>query len=563
VVQPKRERIRPPMTIPVFHLSPVGCWDQHLLADLLADCGDTPWSGGEHHDLVNIEVESIADLPGEQGAIWVVPGAYWKDRVDEINAAINRRPWALVFLVSDEASLFPVEELSHPEMRLWVMTPRARHTKVTDRFLGEGFATDTRDVLRPLGPERKVDRDWFFAGQVTHVRRQQAATALRSMPRGLLLETAGFLQGMTREVYLEEMAAAKVSPCPSGPDTPDSFRLYEALEMGVLPIADATCPAGGHGYWHQLCGGAPPFPVIDHWKDLPEVMAKAVAGWPGNANRAFAWWQQYKRNLHHRIQRDISGLARATPTRSFGQDVTVLIPTSPIPSHPSTAIIEETIESVLAQQELAGCEIIVMVDGVRPEQEHRRADFEEYTRRLLWLCNYRWSNVVPIVFERHGHQANLTRAALQATHTHLVLFVEHDTPLVTDEPIPWEQIGQSVKWGALDVVRFHYEAFIPEPHLHLMLDDGPLDFYGIPMRRTTQWSQRPHLANASYYRKIIQANFPTTSRTMIEDKMHGVAQSEGWRKHRIAIFHPEGNIKRSLNLDGRQDDPMYPMDFGR
>ena len=32
-------------------------------------------------------------------------------------------------------------------------------------------------------------------------------------------------------------------PCPSGPATPDSFRLWEALEAGCVPIADGYAPA--------------------------------------------------------------------------------------------------------------------------------------------------------------------------------------------------------------------------------------------------------------------------------------------------------------------------------
>ena len=50
------------------------------------------------------------------------------------------------------------------------------------------------------------------------------------------------------------MTAARSPQCPSGYATPDSFRLYEALEAGCVPLADMTAPgtypAGvlGHGH---------------------------------------------------------------------------------------------------------------------------------------------------------------------------------------------------------------------------------------------------------------------------------------------------------------------------
>jgi hypothetical protein len=36
---------------------------------------------------------------------------------------------------------------------------------------------------------------------------------------------------------------------------------------------------------------------------------------------------------------------------------------------------------------------------------------------------------------------------------------------------------------------------------------------------------------------------------------------EGWRDWRMAIYHPEGDIKRSLHLDGRSGEPKYKMYF--
>lgn len=241
-------------------------------------------------------------------------------------------------------------------------------------------------------------------------------------------------------------------------------------------------------------------------------------------------------------------------------NITTLIPTSPIPSHPSTEIIEQTIQSI--RERLDG-EIIIMVDGIRPEQEERRADYEEYTRRLLWLINNEWENIIPIVFKEHKHQANMTREALKLVKTPFILFVEHDTPL-REKPfdIPFYDMEDMILSKEANVIRLMHEAHILEPHKYLMLDEGNR------YTRTAQWSQRPHLALTEFYKQMIDTYFSLSSNTMIEDLIHGHVMNAyqtrgqaGWNDWKLWIYTPQGDMKRSLNLDGRQDDPKYEMRF--
>jgi hypothetical protein len=98
----------------------------------------------------------------------------------------------------------------------------------------------------------------------------------------------------------------------------------------------------------------------------------------------------------------------------------------------------------------------------------------------------------------------------------------------------------------------------------MMLDKIPVNLDGVWLRRTLQWSQRPHLASTEYYRKIMARYFPPDNSTMIEDRMHSVAQTNP-DENRIAVYcpsDPDGSIVRSYNLDGRQDDPKYDMNYG-
>jgi len=147
-------------------------------------------------------------------------------------------------------------------------------------------------------------------GQVTHIRRIQCVEQLRKMPNGYLLENKGFWQGLERSEYYRVLASAKIIPCPSGPTTPDSFRMAEALEAGCLPIVDATCPVRGYpeGFWRNIFGYDPPFPIIEDWRDLPRVMEISLQGWPDNRNRAYEWWKGYKGRMKQWLAEDLNTL---------------------------------------------------------------------------------------------------------------------------------------------------------------------------------------------------------------------------------------------------------------
>ena len=240
--------------------------------------------------------------------------------------------------------------------------------------------------------------------------------------------------------------------------------------------------------------------------------------------------------------------------------ITVVVPISPIISHPDTSILTETLDSV--RHHLPDSEIILTFDGVRPENESLRKQYDEFTRRAIWLADHTYGHVFPLIFDEHLHQSGMMRAALNHIDTELLLYVEQDTPLVTDEFIDWQTIIHFLTTGISNTVRLHHESVIPDAHKHLIhgLDDG---FW-----RTSQWSQRPHVSTKAYYRRIINDYFSCESRCFIEDRMHGVvAESyildglQGWRQHRLHIYNPgNGNLKRSYHLDGRAGQPKYDGD---
>lgn len=230
-------------------------------------------------------------------------------------------------------------------------------------------------------------------------------------------------------------------------------------------------------------------------------------------------------------------------------NITVLIPVSPIPSHPSTEVIDETVASV--RERLPDSEIIIMFDGVAPWLAEFTEPYEQFKQNLLYKINHEYGNAVPLMADHHIHQSGLVREALKLVRTPLILFLEQDTPLHND--IPFDKLTEPILTGYINTIRFHFEAQIHPEHQHLMLDQQPIMILGQPFLRTRQWSQRPHLSATKYYQHICDAYFDGQPR-FIEHIMYGRVAEGGnnYDEHRLHIYAPDGTLVRSKHLDGRR-----------
>lgn len=237
--------------------------------------------------------------------------------------------------------------------------------------------------------------------------------------------------------------------------------------------------------------------------------------------------------------------------------ITAVVCTSVIPSHPSTAILDETIASI--RHHLPDCEIILQIDGLREEQQDRKADYDEYKTRVLWKCLHEWQNVLPVIFDELHHQSDMMRATVDKINTPLLLYVEADAPLVTEKTIDFDLIELTILNGEANTIRLHHEDVIPKEHDHLMIGKEA------KFTKTIQWSQRPHVSSVLYYKEVVLPTIPPKS--FIEDTFHGVVQNDyyeygkiGWYKHRLWIYTPSKGIKRSYHTDGRAGGLKFTAD---
>jgi len=226
--------------------------------------------------------------------------------------------------------------------------------------------------------------------------------------------------------------------------------------------------------------------------------------------------------------------------------VTVLIPTSSIQSHPSTAIIRETIASV--RHHLPTAEIRILCDGIRPEFEHRRPQYVQYLFNLTGEVD---EHTFVRTFDEHSHQSTMVKLTLPSVTTPLVLWTEHDQALLTDadRPIDWQMISGAITAGAVELVRLMLTETINP--LHEYLYSGPVDGYP-QLLRNRQYSGWTHLASTEFYRRML-ANFDTRAKMTIERYCYGFIETAGdWNKWKMASYIPDPErTKRIRHLDGR------------
>jgi hypothetical protein len=129
----------------------------------------------------------------------------------------------------------------------------------------------------------------------------------------------GFSGGYGVSLYSAMMENSLFAPCPSG-NSPETIRLYDALEMGCIPI---SLP---HPYLMSdqalAAMGPVPFPLIDSWEQLPEYLNEMKARFsrhPGEMNalqsKCATWWRDYKLHIHRKIAERCAELAPAAAGR--------------------------------------------------------------------------------------------------------------------------------------------------------------------------------------------------------------------------------------------------------
>jgi len=143
---------------------------------------------------------------------------------------------------------------------------------------------------------------WSFAGDVKKYTRAEMLDAMSQLSEGFRHLTEGFnttdcLSGDDYRALLDDTV---IVPCPGGWSNLETFRVYEALEAGCIPIVERR---PGFDYFTDLLGPHP-IPNVMRWREAVELVRQLQAEDRIEALRqtCAAWWQAYKPRLAEEMQ---------------------------------------------------------------------------------------------------------------------------------------------------------------------------------------------------------------------------------------------------------------------
>ncbi len=151
--------------------------------------------------------------------------------------------------------------------------------------------------LKPslVSSERKYT--WSFAGQIEKSTRREMILHMKKIPNFKIHETGSFRgsDGLAIDSYRDILLNTVFVPCPRGFWNLDSFRVYEALESGCIPIVEKA-PID---YFTQFYG-VHPFLSVSSWEEA-EPLIEALQSDPECLERkrveCVEWWLKYKAKM--------------------------------------------------------------------------------------------------------------------------------------------------------------------------------------------------------------------------------------------------------------------------
>jgi len=148
---------------------------------------------------------------------------------------------------------------------------------------------------------------WVFMGTLwsSGTRTLAASLFLRALPKGFFFAGKRFGQGLEPSVYREHLLSSAFSLCPEGDRHFDTFRLYESLQAGCIPvIVDQRSMA------IVLFGSNTVLPIFTSWPEALEWVQFLLAN-PEQLDRQQEklklWWNMHKQSLAYRMRKSLLG----------------------------------------------------------------------------------------------------------------------------------------------------------------------------------------------------------------------------------------------------------------
>jgi hypothetical protein len=269
------------------------------------DCAADKWDYGllkEMFDKYSIEQIKVNSLPIEERAFVVIPGPQNIGHEEDISKELKNISRLVLFITGDEEGVFGIDKINHPNAEVWIQYPHKKHDKYNKLPIGV-----PQHLKNNLPNYKTKTYDVFFGGQITHQRRQQLAEVMPSIQNALYKPTDGFAKGDNPVDYYDNLMNSKIAPCPAGAVSIESFRLFEAIEMMTLPIADLVDSSGlKYNFYKNVFNELVPFYQTRHWSELPIIVLNLLEEYPKNMHNVVCWWIKYKRDLGIKLMEQVN-----------------------------------------------------------------------------------------------------------------------------------------------------------------------------------------------------------------------------------------------------------------
>jgi hypothetical protein len=201
------------------------------------------------------------------------------------------------------------------------------------------FFRDPRVRFMPLGyanafagcaagkPAAERQHVWSFVGSTKATRREMLKRLVGIVPNRVHItgDATGDVVNLTPAEYREIVGNTAFLPCPMGNYNLESFRIYEALQAGAIPILEERRT---YRYFRQILGESP-LPFVRTWAEGREFVAR-IARSTDEMNilqsRCGDWWREFVLRERARVQdlilKYISGPSRPPSRRGVARRLT-------------------------------------------------------------------------------------------------------------------------------------------------------------------------------------------------------------------------------------------------
>lgn len=282
-------------------------WEHDWLLDLFSGC-----------DTELTITNTFENLPEPENCLVVCNHAidyrYYLDCLKEKGSKYG------VVLLSDENLRELMEYVHDPHCKFvarnYFHPFYATHPKVFTFGLGYKKGLQCSPQTTPAYVEREYK--WCFAGTIHDDERKSATELFKNKLNPYKTHfCSGFNaeDGMGTDDYKKMLQKSKYALCPRGQVNNDSFRIYEALETGAIPVALKHAPhmKVDPSYWHAIFLGDSELPFIctETWEEALEEIEKIEKENKGAEvqEKCFTFWIKWKTNWRNEFKRRIALLA--------------------------------------------------------------------------------------------------------------------------------------------------------------------------------------------------------------------------------------------------------------